>query len=68
MEHCLGIEVQPEPYMALGAASCSWSTRSSATIYRWVVTFVILYFMATFLKPYKLEVISTMLALAAPGR
>src|SRR5262249_16922846 len=36
-------------------------------IYRWVITFSILTFMATFLKPYKLEVISQFLALAAAG-
>jgi putative peptide zinc metalloprotease protein len=34
-------------------------------IYRWVVTFVILKFMATFLKPYKLEVVSELLAVGA---
>ena len=33
-------------------------------VYRWVITFVILQFMATFLKPYKLEVVSYMLALS----
>jgi putative peptide zinc metalloprotease protein len=36
-------------------------------VYRWWITFVILYFMATFLKPYKLEIISNMLALVAVG-
>jgi putative peptide zinc metalloprotease protein len=67
LEHCLGVEVQPEPYMALwrrclfvGYAIVSW-------IYRWVVTFSILVFMATFLKPYKLQVISQLLAVAAAG-
>ncbi|MCI0639156.1 MAG: efflux RND transporter periplasmic adaptor subunit [Gemmataceae bacterium] len=65
MEHCLGIEVHPEPYMELwrrilfiGYAVLSW-------VYRWVVTFVILVFLANFLKPYKLEIISNMLAFAA---
>ncbi|MCS7047391.1 MAG: hypothetical protein NZO58_13620, partial [Gemmataceae bacterium] len=67
MEHCLGIEVQPEPYMEpwrrvlfVIYAIVSW-------IYRWVITFVILYFMATFLRPYKLEVISVFLALFSLG-
>src|SRR5205085_1473067 len=36
-------------------------------IYRWVVTFAILYFMYNFLRPYKLEVVSSILALAALG-
>jgi putative peptide zinc metalloprotease protein len=67
MEHCLGIEVQREPYMSLGRkwlfvlyAIISW-------IYRWVVTFAILYFLYMFLKPYKLGPISAMLAMAAGG-
>jgi hypothetical protein len=34
-------------------------------IYRWVVTFTILYFMDNFLKPYKLQVVSHALAFAA---
>ena len=36
-------------------------------IYRWMVTFVILSFMATFLKPYRLEIISQMLTVVAVG-
>jgi putative peptide zinc metalloprotease protein len=36
-------------------------------IYRWVITFVILVFLDSFLKPYKLGVISRLLALAAVG-
>jgi putative peptide zinc metalloprotease protein len=65
MEHCLGIEVQPEPYMELHRRILFVTYAVVSWIYRWVVTFVILKFMATFLKPYKLEVISTMLAVAA---
>ncbi len=67
MEHCLGIEVQPEPYMELGRRILFILYAVVSWVYRWVVTFVILQFMATFLKPYKLEVISTMLALFALG-
>src|SRR5207302_1912773 len=67
MEHCLGIEVQPEQYMALWRRSLFVTYAIVSYIYRWVVTFVILRFMATFLKPYKLEVISTMLAALAAG-
>jgi putative peptide zinc metalloprotease protein len=36
-------------------------------IYRWVVTFSILYFLSNWLKPYKLGTLSAMLALAALG-
>jgi putative peptide zinc metalloprotease protein len=65
MEHCLGIEVYPEPYMELGRRVLFVSYAVVSYIYRWVVTFIILQFMASFLKPYKLEVLSTMLAAAA---
>jgi putative peptide zinc metalloprotease protein len=67
MEHCLGMEVQPEPYMELWRRILFVTYAVTSYIYRWVVTFVILKFMASFLKPYKLEVISTMLAFAALG-
>jgi putative peptide zinc metalloprotease protein len=65
MEHCLGIEVQPEPYMELGRRTLFVIFAVISYVYRWVVTFVILQVMANFLKPYKLEVISEMLALGA---
>jgi putative peptide zinc metalloprotease protein len=65
MEHCLGIEVQPEPYMELHRRWLFLIYAVVSWVYRWVVTFTILKFMSTFLKPYKLEVISTMLAVAA---
>jgi putative peptide zinc metalloprotease protein len=65
LEHCLGVEVQPEPYMALWRRILFVTYAIVSWIYRWVVTFSILTFMATFLKPYKLEVISQVLALAA---
>ncbi len=65
MEYCLGIETQPEPYMELGRRILFVTFAIISWVYRWVVTFVILKFMATFLKPYKLEIISSMLALLA---
>jgi putative peptide zinc metalloprotease protein len=67
MEHCLGIEVQPEPYMELWRRILFVTYAVVSYVYRWVITFVILKFMATFLKPYKLEIISNMLALLAAG-
>src|SRR5262249_52328207 len=58
----LGIEVPPEPYMTpwrkwffVIYAVASW-------VYRWVVTFSILWFLADFLHP-KLKVLSQMLAI-----
>src|SRR5438874_12047714 len=65
MEHCLGIEVQPEPYMELWRRILFVVFAVVSWIYRWVVTFAILKFMATFLKPYKLEVISYLLMIMA---
>ncbi len=67
LEHCLGIEVQPEPYMALWRRILFVSYAVGSYIYRWVVTFAILWFLYSFLRPYKLEVISQMLALGAAG-
>jgi putative peptide zinc metalloprotease protein len=63
--HCLGIEVQPEPYMALWRRILFVSYAIGSYIYRWVVTFAILWFLYSFLRPYKLEIISQMLALGA---
>jgi len=67
LEHCLGVEVQPEAYMATWRKVLFVLYAVISYIYRWVVTYSILIFMATFLKPYKLEVVSKMLALAALG-
>jgi putative peptide zinc metalloprotease protein len=65
MEYLLGIEVPPEPYMQFWRRVLFVVFAVVSYVYRWVVTFVILKFMATFLKPYKLEVISSMLAAGA---
>src|SRR5919204_3511840 len=67
MEHCLGIEVQPEPYMELWRRILFVTYAVVSYIYRWVITFSILWFMSQFLKPYKLGVVSGMLACAAAG-
>ncbi|MSQ95447.1 MAG: biotin/lipoyl-binding protein [Gemmataceae bacterium] len=65
MDWCLGIEVQPEGYMDLDRRILFVIFAVVSYIYRWVITFVILQFMATFLKPYKLEVLSELLAIGA---
>ncbi|MBI2803619.1 MAG: biotin/lipoyl-binding protein [Planctomycetes bacterium] len=65
MDWCLGIEVQPEGYMEMHRKILFLTFAIISYVYRWVITFVILKFMATFLKPYKLEVISEMLAVGA---
>ncbi|HKI36777.1 MAG TPA: site-2 protease family protein [Gemmataceae bacterium] len=67
LEHCLGVEVQPETYMATNRKVLFIAYAVVSYVYRWVVTYSILIFMSNFLKPYKLEVVSKMLALAALG-
>jgi putative peptide zinc metalloprotease protein len=67
LEHALGVEVQPEPYMALWRRCLFVIYAIVSYIYRWVITFVILWFLYNWLKPYKLGVLSGMLALAALG-
>jgi putative peptide zinc metalloprotease protein len=65
-EHCLGIEVLPEPYtMTLSRKILFVVFAVVSWVYRWFVTFSILYFMSNFLKPYKLGTLSAMLAIAA---
>ena len=66
-EYCLGVEVPPEPYMTLSRRILFVAYAVISYVYRWVITFSILYFLSRFLKPYKLEVISGMLAMAAAG-
>jgi putative peptide zinc metalloprotease protein len=65
LEHCLGVEVQPEPYMRLGRKIGFVFYAIVSYIYRWVITFWILIWMSQFLEPYRLKVVSQMLALAA---
>jgi putative peptide zinc metalloprotease protein len=64
-EVCLGIEVQPEPYMETGRKVLFLLFAIVSWVYKWFVTFFILKFMSTFLAPYKLEIISNFLALGA---
>src|SRR3954463_10421033 len=57
----LGIEVPPEPYMAPGRKWLFVIYAIASWVYRWVVTFSILWFLADFLDP-KLKILSQMLA------
>jgi len=61
------MEVQPEPYMALDRRVLFITYAIASYVYRWIVTYSILYFMYSFLKPYKLGVISAFMALFAAG-
>ena len=64
-EHCLGMEVQPEPYMEFWRMVLFVLFAIVSYVYRWVVTFSILFFLSNWLKPYKLESLSMMLAIGA---
>ncbi len=67
MEHALGIEQQREQYMALWRRILFVAYAIVSYVYRWVVTFSILWFLYMFLKPYKLGAISALMAVAAAG-
>ncbi|MGE3803165.1 MAG: site-2 protease family protein [Gemmataceae bacterium] len=64
-EYCLGIEQQPEPHMDLNRRVLFVTYAIVSYVYRWFITFVILYMLYTFLKPYKLGAVGALLALAA---
>ncbi len=66
-DYCLGIEPQREPYMALWRRWLFVLYAIVSYIYRWMVTYYILFFLYNFLRPYKLDVISGMLAVVALG-
>ncbi|MGL4461462.1 MAG: efflux RND transporter periplasmic adaptor subunit, partial [Planctomycetia bacterium] len=61
----LGTEVNPDPYLPKRNRWFFAAYAVTAYLYRWVVTFGILLFMYTFLKPYKLAMISKILAVAS---
>lgn len=65
MDYCLGIEVQPEQYMDLWRRILFVLYAVISYVYRWVITFSILVFMSKFLEPYRLKVVSQMLAIGA---
>jgi putative peptide zinc metalloprotease protein len=65
LEFCLGVEVPPEEYMDPWRKLLFVLYAVVSYVYRWVVTFSILYLFFTFLRPHKLEVIGHFLTLAA---
>jgi len=62
LSKCLGIETPPEPYMSPGRRALFIAYAIGSWVYRWVVTFGIIWFLSGFLNP-KLKVLSRMLAL-----
>jgi putative peptide zinc metalloprotease protein len=67
LDKCLGIEVPPEEYMEAWRKAFFVIFAIVSYVYRWVITFSILYFFYSFLRPHKLEVIGNALTLAAVG-
>jgi putative peptide zinc metalloprotease protein len=61
-EMVLGLEVPVQSYMPRSRRSLFVTYAIASYLYRWVVTFSILYFLSQFLKPYKLQSISYMIA------
>ena len=61
-EKVLGLEVPVQNYMPRSRRSLFVTYAIASYLYRWVVTFSILYFLSQFLKPYKLQSISYMIA------
>jgi putative peptide zinc metalloprotease protein len=67
LEYCLGVEVQPEPYMELSRKILFVTYAIVSYVYRIWVTYYIILFLYSFLEPYRLQVVSEMLAWAAAG-
>ncbi len=61
-EYVLGLEVPVQSYMPRSRRTLFVTYAIASYLYRWVVTFSILYFLSQFLKPYKLQSISYMIA------
>ncbi len=67
LDQCLGVEVPPEEYMETWRKLLFVVYAIVSYVYRWVVTFSILFLFYSFLRPYKLEVVGYLLTLAAIG-
>lgn len=63
-EKCLGIEVPPEQYMAPSRRVLFVVYAVTSYVYRWVITFSIIFFLSNFLGP-QLKILSQMLAVFA---
>jgi putative peptide zinc metalloprotease protein len=63
-EYCLGIEVPPDQYMATGRKVLFVTYAVTSYVYRWVITFSIIWMLSNFLPP-QLKILSQMLAFAS---
>jgi len=61
-EKVLGLEIPVQSYMPRSRRTLFVTYAIASYLYRWFVTFSILYFLSQFLKPYKLQSISYMMA------
>jgi len=61
-EYVLGLEVPVQSYMPRSRRTLFVVYAIASYLYRWVVTFSILYFLSQWLRPYKLQSISYMIA------
>src|SRR4051794_36281312 len=64
-EKVLGLEIPVQSYMPRSRRSLFVTYAIASYIYRWIVTFSILFFLNQFLKPYKLTSISRLLAISS---
>src|SRR3954452_6959096 len=64
-EKVLGLEIPVQNYLPRSRRSLFVTYSVASYLYRWVVTFSIIYFLSQVLKPYKLETLSYMLAIGA---
>ena len=64
-EKVLGLEVPVQSYMPRSRRTLFVTYAIASYLYRWLVTFSILFFLYQFLKPYKLGSISAMLAIGS---
>ncbi len=64
-EKVLGLEVPVQSYLPKARRALFITYAVASYIYRWFVTFAILWFLSQVLKPYKLEQISYLLGVAA---
>ena len=66
-EKVLGLEIPVQSYMPKSRRYLFVTYAIASYLYRWVVTFSILFFLSQVLKPYKLQSVSYMLAVGCPG-
>ena len=66
-EKVLGLEIPVQSYLPRSRRYLFVTYAMASYIYRWFVTFAILWFLSQVLKPYKLESVSYLLAAGAAG-